>query len=433
MVSIKDYPLVPITDVLSFIVDNRGKTVPTAETGTPLIATNCILNERLYPVFENLRYVSDNILKTWFRAHLQPNDILFVNKGTPGRCCLVPDPVTFCVAQDMIGLRCDEQRVYYRYLLMVLRSPYIQKIIRNNHVGLVIPHFKKENLSQLMIPLPDMEVQTVIGDLYFHLCDKIENNIAICSDLEGMAKLLYDYWFVQFDFPDENGKPYKSSGGKMVWNEKLKREIPAGWEVGSFESIFYLERGVSYSTSDLIVNGIPMINLGSFAICGGYRDGYLKSYGGNYHESKKISPYDLILCLTQQTDIDPSKDVIGCALLVPDIFDSDIVISQDLTKVVCSDELKFYLVQYFNTNYFHKYITGYASGSNILHLDTDGVLKHLTCFPPKDLLKKYAEIVKPMWEKKSKYMSENQQLTSLRDFLLPMLMNGQVKVEKAEK
>ena len=126
-----NWPKVPITDVLSFIVDNRGKTVPTAETGFPLIATNCVLNERLYPIYERIRYVSEETRKNWFRAQLQANDILFVNKGTPGRCCLVPNPVPFCVAQDMIGLRCDDQKVYYRYLLMALRSPEIHRTIEN--------------------------------------------------------------------------------------------------------------------------------------------------------------------------------------------------------------------------------------------------------------------------------------------------------------
>lgn len=290
------------------------------------------------------------------------------------------------------------------------------------------PGLSVETLLDVEIDVPEKNAQDNIARVLSTIDAKIENNNDICTDLEAMAKMVYDYWFVQFDFPGEDGKPYKSSGGKMVWNEELKREIPEGWEAGKIESAVSLERGISYSTADLSGNGIPMINLGSISIGGGYKDGSLKSYSGEYTETKKVFPYDLILCLTQQTSIDPSKDVIGCAMLVPDIFDSDVVISQDLIKIVCDDALKYYLVQYFNTQYFHRYITGYASGSNILHLDINGVLRHLACFPPKVILKKYAELVKPMWEKRSEYMSENQQLASLRDFLLPMLMNGQIKV-----
>ena len=98
----------PLGDLLEAIVDNRGKTVPASDKGIPLIATNCIKETSLYPTFENIRYVSEETHRTWFRAHLRPDDILFVNKGTPGRVCMVPDPVSFCAAQDMIGLRVDQ-------------------------------------------------------------------------------------------------------------------------------------------------------------------------------------------------------------------------------------------------------------------------------------------------------------------------------------
>ena len=102
----------PITDLLSFIVDNRGKTVPTAEAGHKLIATNCVTNNTLFPVYEKVRYLSEDTYQNWFRAHPIPGDILFVCKGTPGRVCMVPDPIDFCIAQDMIALRANE-RVYW--------------------------------------------------------------------------------------------------------------------------------------------------------------------------------------------------------------------------------------------------------------------------------------------------------------------------------
>ena len=150
--------IIPITELLECIVDNRGKSCPTQETGFPLIATNCIKHSSIYPTFENIRYVSDETLKTWFRSELKPNDILFVNKGTPGRVCLVPDPITFCAAQDMIGLRADSNKIYYKYLFTVLRSDFIQKKIANFHVGIAIPHFKKSDMDNLLIPVPDMEI-----------------------------------------------------------------------------------------------------------------------------------------------------------------------------------------------------------------------------------------------------------------------------------
>ena len=109
----KDCERKPLPDILSFIVDNRGKTVPTDPEGNHiLIATNCVRNESLYPSYEKIRILNEETYQNWFRAHPIPGDILFVCKGTPGRCCIVPDPIDFCIAQDMVALRCNEEIVY---------------------------------------------------------------------------------------------------------------------------------------------------------------------------------------------------------------------------------------------------------------------------------------------------------------------------------
>jgi len=197
--NMKNCPKVPLTDLLTFVVDNRGKTVPTAKTGHVLIATNCVKNESLYPVFEKVRYLSNETYKTWFRAHLLPGDILFVNKGTPGRVCMVPDPVNFCIAQDMVALRVDFCKVYNKYLFAVLRGREIQMHVYNTSVGDVIPHFKKSYFNQLLIPLPSMEIQRIIGDVYFDLSEKVANNTKINRHLEQMAQVIFKSWFVDFE------------------------------------------------------------------------------------------------------------------------------------------------------------------------------------------------------------------------------------------
>lgn len=179
----EDCPKVPITELLSFIVDNRGKTVPTANDGWKLIATNCVTNNTLFPVYEKVRYLTQETYETWFRAHPMPGDILFVNKGTPGRVCMVPDPVDFCIAQDMIALRADDKKIYNKYLFAVLRSREIQQQIYNTNVGDVIPHFKKQFMNQLLIPVPDRKIQEKIGNLYYQLSYKVELNKKINENL----------------------------------------------------------------------------------------------------------------------------------------------------------------------------------------------------------------------------------------------------------
>lgn len=419
--------MIPITKLLLTIVDNRGKSCPTSEKGFPLIATNCIKQSSIYPTFENIRYVTEETLKTWFRTELKPNDILFVNKGTPGRVCLVPDPVSFCVAQDMIGLRVDPSKIYYKYLFAVLRSDFIQSKIKNFHVGIAIPHFKKSDMDNLLIPVPNMDIQIKIGDLYCELSEKIESNNAINVELESMARTIYDYWFLQFDFPDENGRPYKSSGGKMVWNEELKCEIPDGWEIDEIGELIKSKRGISYNSATIGAEGVPMINLASFNINGTYKISGIKMYSGGYEQDRVLKPYDLLMCNTQQTAIDFKKDIIGKAILVPDIFEGDIVSSHHVTTIETNiDEMKYYLYYLFNTEFFHKYIAGYTNGTNILGLLFEGVEKYKIVIPCKSVLKQYANIAKDIEKQKSKIIMENQELASLRDFLLPLLMNGQV-------
>ena len=178
-----DCSRVPITELLSFIVDNRGKTVPTASCGHKLIATNCVTNNTLFPVYEKIRYISDETYNTWFRSHPLPGDILFVNKGTPGRVCMVPDSVDFCIAQDMIALRADSKKIYKKYLFAVLRSREIQQQIYNTNVGDVIPHFKKQFLDQLLIPVPEWSIQKEIGDLYYTISLEAEYNKKINDNL----------------------------------------------------------------------------------------------------------------------------------------------------------------------------------------------------------------------------------------------------------
>ena len=206
---------VPITELLSFIVDNRGKSAPTAPCGHKLIATNCVTNNTLFPVYEKIRYISDEIYNTWFRSHPLPGDILFVNKGTPGRVCMVPDPVDFCIAQDMIALRADDNKIYNKYLFAVLRSREIQQQIYNTNVGDVIPHFKKQFLDQLLIPVPERSMQEAIGDLYYTLSFKTELNKKINDNLQQQAQALYKHYF-----------PYS-----------VGDELPDGWRIGSVGEI----------------------------------------------------------------------------------------------------------------------------------------------------------------------------------------------------
>lgn len=332
--------------------------------------------------------------------------------------------------QTFAGLVCGEK--LYNHFLYYFVKLYTKAFI-DKSVGCAQAYITRETFENIELPDIPFEKQKEIVASLEMIDDKIENNNAICSELEAMAKLLYDYWFVQFDFPDPSGKPYKSSGGKMVWNEKLKREIPdaEGWGVKRVGDMITTERGISYSTPNIETGkGVPMLNLATFKPGGGdYKADGLKHFLGDYPKNKVLRPYELIMCNTQQTAIKFETDIIGRAMLVPDIFDGDVVFSHHVNVIRTQDEnAKYYLLYLFNSDYYHKYISGFTNGTNILGLSFNGVEDYWTEVPSSDLLKRFGKIVLEVERKKSEIIVENQQLASLRDFLLPMLMNGQVKV-----
>lgn len=229
-----DWGIETLDNSVSKVVDNRGRTCPVTDTGIPLIATNCIKEFGLFPVFEKVRFVDDITYENWFRGHPEPNDILFVNKGTPGGVCLVPDPVPFCIAQDMVSLRADSKKFDWKYLFAALRSNFVRSQIEALNVGTSIPHLKKTDFNRIVIPKPSKEEQKVIGEIYYSINDKIELNLQMNKTLEEMAMALYKHWFVDFG-PFQEGEFVDSELGK----------IPKGWEVksiGDFTEILNSKR-----------------------------------------------------------------------------------------------------------------------------------------------------------------------------------------------
>ena len=241
--------LVPFSELLSLIVDNRGKTCPVDQNGIPLIATNCVKNATLFPVFEKVRYVSDETYATWFRGHPKPGDLIFVTKGAPGQVCLAPDPVNFCIAQDMVAVRANDELVYPLYLFAALRSESVQNEITNMHVGTLIPHFKKGDFDKLKIPVPSRKSQVFIGDLYFDLSRKIELARQTNETLEAIARAIFKDWFVDFGptrAKAEGRTPYLTPELWKLFPDVLDDEDkPLGWThgfLGEYVEIFDSKR-----------------------------------------------------------------------------------------------------------------------------------------------------------------------------------------------
>ena len=243
----------PFSNLLSAIVDNRGRTCPVGNSGMPLIATNCIDPNSLYPHYDTTRFVSDEVYQTWFRGHPKAGDILFVCKGSPGRTNWVPDPVDFCIAQDMVSVRANPKIIYPKYLFAALRSPIVQAQIENMHVGTMIPHFKKGDFDKLNIPVPSTAEQHVIGDLYFSISERITLLRETNATLEAIAQAIFKSWFVDFDpvrAKMEGRAPEGMDEATAAlfpgsFEESELGQVPKGWHYSTVGASFILTMGQS--------------------------------------------------------------------------------------------------------------------------------------------------------------------------------------------
>ena len=391
----EDCNRVPLTELLSFVVDNRGKTVPTAPSGHKLIATNCVTNNALFPVYEKIRYLSEETYQTWFRAHPIPGDILFVNKGTPGRVCLVPDPVDFCIAQDMIALRADESKIYPKYLFAVLRSREIQQQIYNTNVGDVIPHFKKQFLDQLLIPIPERSIQESIGDLYYVLSLKAERNKKINDNLYAQAKAIFDNHFINID------------------------AIPAGWRKGNLLDIANYLNGLAMQKFRPQGHeiGLPVLKIKELR-------------QGSCDDSSELCSLSI-----KPEYIIHNGDVIfswSGSLLVDIWCGGTCGLNQHLFKVT-SDVYDKWFYYLWTAHHLARFIAIAADKATTMgHIKREELAKAEVLIPCEEDYTSFNSIMQPIFELIISNRIESRKLAALRDELLPKLMTGEIDVSDVQ-
>ena len=395
-----DYKKIPLPKVLSFIVDNRGKTVPTAKDGNhKLIATNCIRNENLYPSYEKIRLLSEDTYQTWFRAHPIPGDIIFVCKGTPGRTCMVPDPIDFCIAQDMIAFRVDEKQIYNRYLLVVLRSREIQEQIANTSVGDVIPHFKKQFLDQLLIPLPPMDIQKKIGDLYFAMALKEELNKRINKNLEQQAQSIYEEFL-------SNHQTFPVTIGDIVLTANTGADAIQKAPI------------VDYDT------GIRCVRVGDLS---NQRPVYEWGF-------TKVTPEIFKRYQLHKDDIVVTRTAsLGLNQLIGE--DLNAVYNNGLIRISINDDIVYPLIVYrqFQTKDYRNYISRITGETSVRpNMKINYLLKYKFEILEKAEQTELVHIIQPLFEAQERNTSENLLLSSLRDALLPKLMSGELDVSNLD-
>ena len=364
--------------------------------------------------FSNLDFITkekDNLLRN---GKLQRDDIVLTTRGTVGNVALYSQEVPFSnirINSGMVIIRVNKNFWHPYFIYLFFQSHLFKKQISRLISGSAQPQLPISILETVNIPQLTLDEQKEIIFNIKSIDQKIQINNQINQELEAMAKTLYDYWFVQFDFPDQNGKPYKSSGGKMVYNPELKREIPEGWGVEKLENIANITMGQSPKGTSYNEVGEGMLFFqGSTDF--GWRFPVARQYTT---EPSRIAEEDDILLSVRAP--------VGTL----NIADTRCCIGRGLAAInskVGANSYIFNVMQDFKKLFDMMNSVGTTFGS----ITKDDLYSLKLIYPPNELLMKFDKSVNSFDREVKNRSRQNQELSQLRDWLLPMLMNGQVKV-----
>jgi type I restriction enzyme S subunit len=383
--------------------------------------------EKSVVIVLNQKCIRNNIIDYSFAQYCDESkiksDSKFVNKGdilinstgagTAGRCAFVAEiPEGFKLITDshVLLLRCNS---YYEakclnYVLFSFESTLMSFMTGSSGQS----ELDKVVLFNIKTQMPtDSKTQKSVSTILTNLENKIELNNRINAELESMAKTIYDYWFVQFDFPDKNGKPYKSSGGKMVWNEEWKREIPYNWEIGELKDIANITMGQSPPGESYNEVGQGVV---FYQGC--------TDFGSRFPTVRQYT--------TEPTRFAKQGDIllsVRAPVGTMNISISDCCIGRGLAALNSKDNCTPFLLEVLR-NLKQVFDRRNKDGTTFGAITKDDLFSLKVVKPSKEILTQFSNIMNPVFEKQNTIALENQQLASLRDWLLPMLMNGQVKI-----
>lgn len=341
-------------------------------------------------------------------------------EGLLGSTAIVPEEHLY-LHNQRIGLVSHNAEIVdklYLYYLFMTKS--VRKQIADSASGTKIKHTSPDKIYAVEVYVPDIDTQKKNAQLLYSLDKKIDENAYICAELEAMAKTLYDYWFVQFDFPDKNGRPYRTSGGEMEWNAQLKQEIPKGWQIKNISDICEIISGYPFQSATYSKTGkyrlITIKNVQDSGIDLNV-DNYIKILPKDLPSYCILSPGDILMSLTGNVGRVGLMYAYDCLLnqRVALIKPKHSYLNAFLYFIFKSDRLKI-LMENISTG---------TSQKNLSPVDTG----NLAIAFKDEIVKMFCDKLQLIITKIVIAEKEKAELTKLRDWLLPMLMNGQARVE----
>ena len=392
--------------------------------GIPVINVKNIGMGEVIP--ENLDYISETTRDRLSQHILREGDIVFGRKGSVDRHAYITKKEDGWVqGSDCIRAR-GKMEMNSLFLSQYLESKSVIKQIMDSAVGSTMPSLNTDILKDILVLLPVMEAQDNIAFLLKIVTDKIGLNRKINDNLQQMVKTIYDYWFTQFDFPNEHGKPYSSSNGQMAWNETAKQNLPVGWSCSKMETaIENIRTGLNPRDNFKLGCGsikyITVKNLRS--------DGVLDFSGCDtideiarqiVHRRSDVRVGDILFA---------SIAPLGRCYLVqetPQDWDiNESVFSIRYNKETVTTE---YLYMHLQSEAFVKESTACTTGSIFKGIRINSLMDSKIIVPPMQVIENFSEEVRPLFALQNKLNKETHALTQFRDWLLPMLMNGQATV-----
>ena len=421
MNKLKEYKLNELYNMSSGISSSKDQ----AGSGYPFVSFRDIFNNTILP--ENLTELMNTSEKERIKYSVKKGDVFITRTSeTPDELAMssvalkdYPNATFSGFAKRLRAI--NDKIVYDRYMAFYFRSKYFRKIINANTIMTLRASFNEEMFSYIKIQLPDYDTQVKIGDMLYKIEEKILINNQINNNLEELMKTLYQRWFIEFEFPNEDGKPYKSSGGKFIYSEELKQNIPTNWEIKKLTDISNFISGFAFSSNNYTKNGQYKL----YTIKN-VQDGYIVSIVDNTLNKLPINmPHE---CLLKPKDLIMS--LTGNVGRVGLVYENNALLNQRVLKIVPQKNLC-YLYSMYRNDFMKSRCEKISSGTSQKNLSPIELGKQKIS---------YSEIIVEKFEEHNKYLIdtyvnnliENQKLTELKEFLLPMLMNGQINVDNIE-
>lgn len=383
---------------------------------------NC-LNDGEIILSSDLPRISENEFNK-IQRQLGENTILLSINGTLGKTAYYNnEPIALGKSVCYINVKKNANKYFVNY---VFQTSAFKKYMLNVSTGSTIKNFAPKQVMDYEFDLPsDFAIDKVAKTLK-NIDDKIKLNSKIISELESMTKTIYDYWFLQFEFPNEEGKPYKSSGGKMVWNDELKREIPEGWKIDKICSQYKAQSDYAFKSKDWKDVGSSVLTIKCIEENGNVNlseSSYIKE---NYN--KKLDKYtatngNLIFAMSGNT--------IGKIGVIA-IKNSKILINQRVLILKTNFSTIAFTYSFLKCEEVQNIIRKLGANSAQPNISETELGNIKLAIPNDDLIKIFNRKCEPFFKTIVNLRIQNQELASLRDFLLPLLMNGQVTFKEVE-